>query len=56
MVVPGIRERGGTPFPHTAPGGAHAVRPDESIGFTERPRGRTLLPRSPGTTTKAGLL
>ncbi|WP_308401846.1 hypothetical protein [Streptomyces shenzhenensis] len=55
-VAAGVRERGGTAFPHAAPSCANAVRPDEPTGFTERLRGRTLLPRGPGTTTKAGLL
>lgn len=52
----GIRERGDTPFLHAAPGNANAIRLYESIGFTERLRGRTLLLRSPGTTTEPGLL
>ncbi|MER5792822.1 GNAT family N-acetyltransferase [Streptomyces sp. NPDC001980] len=55
-VAAGIRERGDTPFLHAAPGNANAIRLYESIGFTERLRGRTLLLRSPGTTTNAGLL
>ncbi|MER7183804.1 GNAT family N-acetyltransferase [Streptomyces hyaluromycini] len=55
-VAAGIRERGDTPFLHAAPGNANAIRLYESIGFTERLRGRTLLLRSPGTNTNAGLL
>ncbi|MER6085066.1 GNAT family N-acetyltransferase [Streptomyces sp. NPDC001833] len=55
-VAAGIRERGDTPFLHAAPGNANAIRLYESIGFTERLRGRTRLVRSPGTTTNAGLL
>ncbi|MFD4599255.1 GNAT family N-acetyltransferase [Streptomyces sp. NPDC058464] len=55
-VAAGIRRRGDTPFLHAAPGNANAIRLYESIGFTERLRGRTLLLRSPGTTTETGLL
>ncbi|MFF7472152.1 GNAT family N-acetyltransferase [Streptomyces sp. NPDC008092] len=55
-VAAGIRERGDTPFLHAAPGNANAIRLYESIGFTERLRGRTLLLRSPGTTTETGRL
>ncbi|MFD8820089.1 GNAT family N-acetyltransferase, partial [Streptomyces sp. NPDC059627] len=55
-VAAGIRERGDTPFLHAAPGNANAIRLYESIGFTERLRTRTLLVRSPGTTTETGLL
>ncbi|MGW7238545.1 GNAT family N-acetyltransferase [Streptomyces sp. NPDC054804] len=55
-VAARIRERGDTPFPHAAPGHANAIRLYESIGFTERLRGRTLLLRGPGTTTEPGLL
>ncbi|MBW8795713.1 MAG: GNAT family N-acetyltransferase [Streptomyces sp.] len=55
-VAAGIRERGDTPFLHAAPSNANAIRLYESIGFTERLRGRTLLVRSQGTTTGAGLL
>ncbi|MEV5843268.1 GNAT family N-acetyltransferase [Streptomyces sp. NPDC051985] len=55
-VAAGIRDRGDTPFLHAAPGNATAIRLYESIGFTERLRGRTLLLRTPGTSTNAGQL
>ncbi|MEU5310291.1 GNAT family N-acetyltransferase [Streptomyces sp. NPDC021562] len=55
-VAAGIRERGQTPFLHAAPDNATAIRLYESIGFTERLRGRTLLVRSPGTPTDTRLL
>ncbi|MCG7208978.1 GNAT family N-acetyltransferase [Streptomyces arenae] len=55
-VAAGIRERGETPFLHAAPDNATAIRLYESIGFTERLRGRTLLVRSPGTSADARLL
>ncbi|MGW3128703.1 GNAT family N-acetyltransferase [Streptomyces sp. NPDC001123] len=55
-VAAGIRKRGDTPFLHAAPGNATAIRLYESIGFTERLRGRTLLVRSPGTSAHPRLL
>ncbi|MEU2426432.1 GNAT family N-acetyltransferase [Streptomyces sp. NPDC007851] len=55
-VAAGVRERGETPFLHAAPDNATAIRLYESIGFTERLRGRTLPARSPGTSVHARLL
>ncbi|WP_406432909.1 GNAT family N-acetyltransferase [Streptomyces sp. NBC_00631] len=55
-VAAGIRERGAPPFLPAAPDSATAVRLHESIGFTERLRGRTPLVRSPGTWANARLL
>ncbi|MFG2971037.1 MULTISPECIES: GNAT family N-acetyltransferase [unclassified Streptomyces] len=55
-VAVGIRDRGDTPFLHAVPGNATAIRLYESIGFTERLRGRILLLRTPGTSTNAGQL
>ncbi|MFF7981565.1 GNAT family N-acetyltransferase [Streptomyces sp. NPDC007901] len=55
-VAAGIRDRGDTPFLHAAPGNATAIPLYESIGFTERLRGRTLLLRAPGTPPKDGAL
>ncbi|MFF0742925.1 GNAT family N-acetyltransferase [Streptomyces sp. NPDC004111] len=48
-VAAGIRERGETPFLHTAASNAPAIRLYESIGFTLRRRTRFLLVRAPGT-------
>lgn len=55
-VAVGIRGRGDTPFLHAAPGNATVIRLSESIGCTERLRGRTPLLRTPGTSTNAGQL
>ncbi|WP_425559753.1 GNAT family N-acetyltransferase [Kitasatospora terrestris] len=47
-VAAGIRERGETPFLHTAADNANAIRLYESIGFTLRRRTAFLLVRAPG--------
>ncbi|GAA1234431.1 GNAT family N-acetyltransferase [Kitasatospora nipponensis] len=46
-VAAGIRDRGDTPFLHTAAANARAIRLYESIGFTLRRRTAFLLVRTP---------
>ncbi|MFI0977212.1 GNAT family N-acetyltransferase [Streptomyces sp. NPDC021093] len=52
-VAAGIRERGETPFLHTAASNTAAIRLYESIGFTLRRHNRFLLVRAPGAAPQA---
>ncbi|MYT21127.1 GNAT family N-acetyltransferase, partial [Streptomyces sp. SID7760] len=47
-VAAGIRERGETPFLHTAAANTAAIRLYESIGFTLRRRPSFMAVRAPG--------
>ncbi|MFI1150870.1 GNAT family N-acetyltransferase [Streptomyces sp. NPDC020817] len=47
-VAAGLRERGETPFLHTAASNTGAIRPYESIGFTLRRRPSFMAVRAPG--------
>ncbi|MEU8893556.1 GNAT family N-acetyltransferase [Streptomyces sp. NPDC048442] len=52
-VAAGIRERGETPFLHTAASNTDAIRLYESIGFTLRRTTRFLLVRAPDAAPQA---
>ncbi|MCL6737959.1 GNAT family N-acetyltransferase [Streptomyces neyagawaensis] len=55
-VAAGIRDRGDTPFLHSAADNTSAVRLYESLGFTVRRRSTIVSVRSPGTAPEAAVL